>query len=1065
MNKKLFIVIPLLLFALQFVEAQTPFFRQHQIIKGKEEYNVRKIFQDPKGWIWFGTDHGLFRFDGVNYTSYTTSEGLADDQITAISSAKDGKLWVGHRNGEISIYDGFAFKVFVPEEGLGRVEISDIVSDSAGIMWYSTLGEGIYRYDGRYLTNLNTDDGISDNNVYSIEIDSKGVLWLATDNGITRYISGHCDIISMKNGLNDNIVRVVKSSNDGRIWIGTEERGLTIYDPDSKTFTEISNWDFGAVTGFTISLENDIWVSTEKQGIIQVKLNGNFEPSYRKITVDQGLISNRISTIIKDREQNIWIGGKQGVIQALPPIFEFLNKTNGTPFSMVYNLLIDKVRNIWICSEYGLFRGVPDNTGQFQWQNISKETGLEKVNFISLYIDKQDFIWAGTYGNGVYRINPKNLKFKEFGTREGLIDNNVISISGTNERMWFSTLGGGVSCYNYGLSRILNFHFPELDNSYVYAAKTDASGRTWIAGSLKYPSYIYNDSLYRAVAEGHKYSQLYSVAFDTSGGIWFNTRDNGIIHLIADSAETLDKRSGIGHGKIQSIVFDKFNNLVVISDMGLQFYKPGTGESIEFSESSGLAYLYPILNSVYTDNEGKIWIGTENGLIKYNPEYLKLVDQDPKVFLSLTNLFYNPIPENRSVFKASENNFTFGYTGIWFQNPEGLFYRYMLEGFDLSWNYSNRNQVLPYSKLPAGHYSFKVEVSLDQKTWYSSSEAVFSFRVKPPVWQRWWFLLLSLLLIISGIYLYIKRRLANLEKAKKELELEVHKRTEEIRNQNEILEIQKEEIAAQRDHAEEQRDKIEAQKEEIQASIRYAHRIQTAALPPKNQMDTILGDYFILNKPRDIVSGDFFWVAKNESSLFFAVGDCTGHGVPGAFMSMLGLSALNDIVKSLKVCSASIILDTLRERIQESLHQLGEIEFISTDGMDISLCIFDTKSYNLQFAAAHNPLYIIRNKELIVISADKMEIGSTVREQESFTNNNFKCRPGDILYLFSDGFPDQFGGNDGRKYKYQKFKEYLVTIHEQPLQKQKWMLDEEIESWKGHHPQVDDIMVMGVKIL
>jgi serine phosphatase RsbU (regulator of sigma subunit) len=265
----------------------------------------------------------------------------------------------------------------------------------------------------------------------------------------------------------------------------------------------------------------------------------------------------------------------------------------------------------------------------------------------------------------------------------------------------------------------------------------------------------------------------------------------------------------------------------------------------------------------------------------------------------------------------------------------------MLEGFDLKWNYSNRNLDLPYSKLPPGDYCFKVEVSLDKINWFNSKDSSFCFTINPPFWRRWWFILAMIFIAVSSVYLYVKRRLASLERAKKELEEEVYKRTEEIRNQNEEL---------------------ETQKEEIQASIRYAYRIQTAALPPKAQLDLILGDYFVLNKPRDIVSGDFFWVARDKENIFFSVGDCTGHGVPGSFMSMLGLSALNDIVKSLSVCKASLVLNLLKNRIMESLHQDESSSMVTSDGMDISLCILNTETKVLQFAAAHNPLYYIRNE-------------------------------------------------------------------------------------------------------
>jgi ligand-binding sensor domain-containing protein/serine phosphatase RsbU (regulator of sigma subunit) len=1046
------------------VTGQTPFLRQHHLFRGKEEYNIKVIYQDPKGWIWFGTDRGLFRFDGINYSRFTISEGLVDDQITALNSTTDGELWIGHKNGKVTIYDGNKFTRFTPEESLGNVEITDIVSDSTGVVWYSTLGEGLYKYDGRYLTNLDTDDGISDNYIYDIEIDLKGTLWLATDNGITHFLNDKMEIISMKDGLNDNIVRALKPSVDGRVWIGTEEKGMSVYDPGNRAITQIEGWNFGAITGFTINFENDIWISTEKQGIIQLKFTAENKPTYRKLTVQQGLISDRTNTIIRDREENIWIGGKQGVIQALPPAFEFLNKTNGTPFEMIYNFTKDKKNNLWVCSEAGLFRGTPDNTGKYYWSNISEKLNSPKVNFISLFLDKNGEIWAGTYGEGVYKINPGNLTYSKISVTEGLNDNNVISISGNDSLIWFSTLGGGISCYNLYLSHFIRLEQPGLANSYIYATKSDKSGRVWIAGSLRYPAFIDKGSLYLITNEGMRFTQLYSVAIDSSDGVWFNTGDKGIIKVTGDSLILLGKNEGIGYDQIQSIIFDKLNNLLVISNRGFLFYKPSTGVLLEFGENSGLSYLYPILNSVYADPDGQIWIGTETGIIKYNPDYLKFIGQNPRVFLSTKNLFYNPIQTGRTKFRYSENNFTFGYTGIWFSNPEGLTYRYILEGYDLEWIFSNRNLTLTYSQLPPGNYTFKVEVSLDGKTWYSSQDSSYYFRVRPPFWQRWWFLAAVSLLILSGIYLYTKKRVASLEKAKKELEEEVQRRTEEVTNKNRELEIQKAEISIQRDLAEEQRDKIEAQKEDIQSSIRYAHRIQSAVLPPKKQLDSVLKEYFILNKPKDIVSGDFYWIAQNPDCIFFSVGDCTGHGVPGSFMSILGISILNDIVKTLRIFKASTILDMLKERIHEALHQDTEREVITYDGIDIGLCILDPHSKILQFAAAHNPMYLIRNGVIINYLADEIDIGRFSNEKTEFTNHIIQCETGDQIYLFSDGYIDQFGGPLRKKYKSQKFRDFLLSIHTESMENQRELLNEEIENWRGKLAQLDDILVIGVKI-
>ena len=221
--------------------------------RGKEEYNVNIVYQDQKGWIWFGTDRGLFRFDGVNYTLFTIADSLAGNNVTSLHYTVDEKMWIGHKDGKITCYDGNSFKLFNPESGLGNVTVTDIISDSTGIVWYSTLGEGVFRWDGKYLSNLNTDDGLSDDYVYDIEKGRNGVLWFATDNGITRYSDGQCDVVSMKDGLSDNIVRVIKIAEDGRLWIGTDEKGISVYNPGDRSFVNIGGWEFGPVTGLTVN--------------------------------------------------------------------------------------------------------------------------------------------------------------------------------------------------------------------------------------------------------------------------------------------------------------------------------------------------------------------------------------------------------------------------------------------------------------------------------------------------------------------------------------------------------------------------------------------------------------------------------------------------------------------------------------------------------------------------------------------------------------------------------------------------------------------------------------------
>ena len=253
------------------------------------------------------------------------------------------------------------------------------------------------------------------------------------------------------------------------------------------------------------------------------------------------------------------------------------------------------------------------------------------------------------------------------------------------------------------------------------------------------------------------------------------------------------------------------------------------------------------------------------------------------------------------------------------------------------------------------------------------------------------------------------------------------------------------------------------QKKQITDSIEYASRIQTAILPPGDYISKIVPDHFILYKPRDIVSGDFYWITHKDNKVVIAAVDCTGHGVPGAFMSMLGFAFLNEIVNKEIELKASSILNQLRDYVKASLHQTGKDDE-AKDGMDIALCVIDLDNLKMQYSGAYNPLYLIRNQKLISLKADRMPIGIYLVEKESFTNHEMEIQKGDIIYIFTDGYIDQFGGLNARKFKLAPFKDLLISIKEKPMKEQKQILEQKFSDWRGSHEQIDDVLVMGIKI-
>jgi serine phosphatase RsbU (regulator of sigma subunit) len=252
------------------------------------------------------------------------------------------------------------------------------------------------------------------------------------------------------------------------------------------------------------------------------------------------------------------------------------------------------------------------------------------------------------------------------------------------------------------------------------------------------------------------------------------------------------------------------------------------------------------------------------------------------------------------------------------------------------------------------------------------------------------------------------------------------------------------------------------QQREIAESLKYASYIQQALFPSSALIERLIPDHFIFYQPRELVSGDFYYMSGSNGCIFIAVGDCTGHGVPGAFMSLLGITFLNEIISRRNYTSAASILNQMREYVMQALSQTGE-ESEQKDGIDLALCVLDTGKNRLDFAGAFNPVYIIRNQQLTEISGDNMPVGIGAEEERSFTNHVFDLADQDTLYLFSDGYADQFGGPSGKKFKYNPFRELLLSVSHLSMPEQKLRIMQTFDSWKGNLRQLDDVLVCGFR--
>jgi serine phosphatase RsbU (regulator of sigma subunit) len=436
-------------------------------------------------------------------------------------------------------------------------------------------------------------------------------------------------------------------------------------------------------------------------------------------------------------------------------------------------------------------------------------------------------------------------------------------------------------------------------------------------------------------------------------------------------------------------------------------------------------------------SSGEIWFGTANGVTRLDQEKLSIAEPQPRphiLDLKVKGQSYDM--KDGMKLKYRQRWIYFDYYSICLENPDIVKYKVKLEGADNDWRLTDQT-FMDYSSRPPGKYKFMVLACNSRGVW-NKEPVTFSFSIKPPFYRTVWFMLVVLAAAVVWIVTYIKMREQKLVREKKILEEKVEERTAEV--------VQKSM-------------EIEEKNKDITASIRYAERIQRAMLPRENTFK----ETFVLFMPKDIVSGDFYWMYDNGDWQFIAAADCTGHGVPGAFMSIIGHNSLNKIVREYGITRPSAIVDQLNIEVMKSLLQRHEKAV--TDGMDIALIAFNKREFTLQFAGAYSPLYVVRKGELFVYKGDRFPIGMTaLDEKKNFTNQIVDIQPGDMLYLCSDGYADQFGSTDGKKYKSGNVKKLLTEIWHLPICTQKDRLEKEILDWKGDRSQVDDILFIGTKI-
>ena len=1063
----------------------------YSVNEGLSQASVFKIMQDSRGYIWLGTiEGGLSRFDGKSFLNLGLDDGLPGMVIRDLIEDSRGWIWVGTENG-LAIYDGYTFRPVGPEQGLSGQIITSIYEDSNGVIWCGTGFGGLNRIEviDNYqlrIQKISEEEGLGSYQVWSINEDSFGRIWVGLPAGLNIIRSEEdtfsIDHIGNNLGIPKDVVYSIEADWEGNLWFGTADSGafkIEIDNPD--TYGEVSRYD--SRNGLTnnsiwdlLCIGQEIWFGTG-DGILYIY---SIEEDVIK-SHSYGLEKNEIFDLYEDSEGNIWLGTNgRGICKLLGKRFSHYTLSDGLPGNIINSITQDRSGNYWLASYgVGLIRMTIEK-GLARFVNYTVEDGLASNLLNDLAIDQAGNIWIATHKSGFSKFDGNT--FSNYTLGDWLVDDqvNCVLVDDDNS-IWLGT-NTGVIHYD-GEGYFIIDEEKGLPSNEVWVLFKESTGDLWIGtykGLARYDKqllYTFDES------NGIPLTEISAVVEDEDGIIWVGTAHQGIYRFNSTDDdpgfELAIDVAQLNTTKLTSLIIQDNHVLIAGSNRGFQKIYIDDDHKIqkikEYDVSDGFFGIENNQGALFKDQSGMIWFGTINGLTRYDPGLDVDFSHPPRVHFTGLDLFYEPIdwktktdsilpftgmPEFLKL-NFTDNHLTFKFHGLYYNNPQKIRYQYMLEGREEDWSPLITIDNITYSGLTPGDYVFSVRAGTELGEW-SEKPLQFAFTIKPPFYKTWWFILILVFLSLAVIVSYIKYRERQLVLEKKILEEKVQERTKEIRKQKTVIEEKNRFLSDANEKITRQKEIIERKNIDITDSIKYAKRIQDAVLPSEQILNQHLADSFILFKPKDIVSGDFYWVKEKENLLIVVAADCTGHGVPGAFMSLLGITFLNEIVEKNHITSPEEILNLLREYVITSLKQKG-LDSESKDGMDIAICTIDQNSGSLEYSGANNPMYYVRNNQINEVKPDRMPVAIHARMKE-FTKHKLILKPGDTIYLFSDGYADQFGGPRGKKLKYKSFQDILLTVQGEKMHDQKDILEQKHMEWRGNFEQLDDIVVLGFKV-
>ena len=1039
----------LLLFSV-ILNGQTYRFKNYGIDSKIPNGFIYTLNQDNNGYLWIGTGNGLSKFDGFDFYNIEFPDSLPDRYPTSSLKDNDGTLWFGCNDGS----------VFFTENGnLKSVDLSNTRSISTmlcgpdGFIYVIPQSGSLFRINSKSPKEIKEYSLDQNLILFSACLTQSGDILLGTQENmlICRVKDNSLSVLSTIQGFDySNVLAIHKINDKDNYLIGTDGKGLfklvlTQGKSNLKHFENRPEIENLSIQSIFEDSKKSLWLATNESGMLQIDLSAKDESieSLRFINKSSGLPGNNIKVIFQDIEENLWIG-----------LFgDGLSMLNSLAFSFYMPGTIPEHNNIIYTNKIDddYFLGTPSGFYLFDLENnkaksftdLKQKTGNKEI--ASYCVDNENNVWIGTKGAGLYLRN-KTGTLRQFYNSGNSGQDFINDVKIDKKYIWLGTLDGVIILNKFTGDSIgdynINNGLPYNNINQIYIT---SSGNAAIATKT--------DRMYlidpekgvipgKAIMSGTTMNEISSIGQTNDGNIWASSIGNGVFELHGDSIRSFTKADMLMSDYCHSLLVDSINRIWIGHQGGFSRYNRNTGimrtYGTDFARSGDCN-----MHGMYESPDGKVLIGTTQGLIVYdrNKDKRKLLAPFNNInYVTINDVVY-PLQSSYTLPYKKRYNIIVNYVGISLKDPDKVYYQTRLDNYKNDWSKLTTDREAEFSPGD-GRYKFNMR-SVNEDGLSSESPVTFDLLIKKPVWRTWWFIFSSIAILTGIIILIIRQREKEQKKIQAYLEKELEARTSVVLKQ---------------------KDKIELQNLEITDSINYAKRIQTSILPDIYKLKETFKDAFVFFRPRDIVSGDFYWFEKMAEDKFILVcADSTGHGVPGAFMSMIGSTLLQDIVSRQHITRPSQVLKMLDTQIFSTLNQNLELG-VSNDGMDMVICEVNIKTRHIIFASAMRPVILVLDGEPLYIKGNRSSVGGESVIEKYFDDQEYYLNDGDTLYLFSDGLPDQFGGIDGKKMKIARLKKLIEDVTNLSLSEQKESITKFYDEWKGDYDQVDDVLLIGIRL-